>query len=863
MDPDVENSQPKRRKVRKGTRTCWECKRRKVRCIFEPPNNAVCVGCTRRCLRCVGQEFPEEPTTSAVKSRLVGDRIVRVEAMIQQLVQQSGKDAASTTAPVPAGIDTSARTEPHVDTSASPHLRVAEESDVTASVSPRASSRCTATQEENVDNPGCLSVVRRGAAESPHSRARSVYDARAGGPHTISNFQAPTTLMALPQAVNDRLAEALLAVYPSQHDLDLIVASTSLAYGYYQIFLRSYRDIKKHGFLPPTELCVRYSTQTHPVIIARQMLLIAMVLQISDFTKDNKLVGLSEPVDAIMTRLSDTAIRLVTSNDALLDTIDGLECIFLEAMYRGNSGNLRRAWLTWRRAYSMAQLMCIPRHNRHHPPPTASRRANGMDPQFLWYRITTAERFLSLLLGLPQASLEASVASAEVLGNDSPTAALEQKLSEITSYISRRNERGPHADDYAATEKIDREMQAAAAALPGRWWLAPNLATMPPGEACIWETVRLSDQIFYYHLLHQLHLPYMMQPTSSSDADQQRFEYSRMACLSSSREILTRYIVFRNFNRIACCYRFVEFFALMAALTLILVHLDRHRNARQADAFLAHQRLADRAMTEEVLASMDRVCQLNEDAITETSVGLLHQLLAIEADTARGADHTLASCGDDVRSAGELRLSVPYVGVVTIGRDGTVTKDAHERAPVAGMLPSQNIHSSACVTTTPDTTSLSSTMAAPASMHTASGPQLQAGSAFPHNVRGSGILTPPSLAQSTDGDATCEIQCLQTGTSTETCLQAAHNNGTNAPSAEGSQLCEASASAGLPRGTPSILGSLDNLGSPQTVYPRPAAGTDQWAFQGVDMAFFDNLIRETNNTTETGSSNLWTWDNLW
>lgn len=49
-----------KRRLRKGTHSCWECKRRKMRCVSDPRHEALCVGCLRRGSRCVGQEFPEE-----------------------------------------------------------------------------------------------------------------------------------------------------------------------------------------------------------------------------------------------------------------------------------------------------------------------------------------------------------------------------------------------------------------------------------------------------------------------------------------------------------------------------------------------------------------------------------------------------------------------------------------------------------------------------------------------------------------------------------------------------------------------------------------------------------------------------------
>jgi hypothetical protein len=56
MQPAPDAQAAKRRKVRKGTRSCWECRRRKVKCIFTMPQDTKCTVCTRRHTTCIGQE---------------------------------------------------------------------------------------------------------------------------------------------------------------------------------------------------------------------------------------------------------------------------------------------------------------------------------------------------------------------------------------------------------------------------------------------------------------------------------------------------------------------------------------------------------------------------------------------------------------------------------------------------------------------------------------------------------------------------------------------------------------------------------------------------------------------------------------
>jgi hypothetical protein len=65
------------RKVRKGTHSCRECRRRKVRCTFASSNDPICITCYRRGTKCVSQGTTEgldrhiEPETAFDHS--VGD----------------------------------------------------------------------------------------------------------------------------------------------------------------------------------------------------------------------------------------------------------------------------------------------------------------------------------------------------------------------------------------------------------------------------------------------------------------------------------------------------------------------------------------------------------------------------------------------------------------------------------------------------------------------------------------------------------------------------------------------------------------------------------------------------------------------
>lgn len=84
-------SDAKRRKVRKGTHSCWECKRRKMKCIFESPSNSICNGCQQRGCKCISQEFPEEVSRSLDRSHDKRNRAMRLATVDKRL----GRDAST------------------------------------------------------------------------------------------------------------------------------------------------------------------------------------------------------------------------------------------------------------------------------------------------------------------------------------------------------------------------------------------------------------------------------------------------------------------------------------------------------------------------------------------------------------------------------------------------------------------------------------------------------------------------------------------------------------------------------------------------------------------------------------------------
>ncbi|KAH6984360.1 hypothetical protein BKA56DRAFT_314895 [Ilyonectria sp. MPI-CAGE-AT-0026] len=779
-------SESKRRKVRKGTHSCWECKRRKMKCIFDPLVNGSCNGCRRRGSKCVGQEFSEEVSPHLDKT----DRVMRVETLVDQLIQQTGGNGTTSDRRTPmTPSEDGARTDPVLLTPAS-------------------------MDSEPLPFLGFYKSSQDRTIETGNLPADS----------ELNNSQSAGYAQA-PQGKYEKLSHFLHKSLPSrEYTQKILKANHRHSVLAYEILTIPYTTLEQTGMRAPDTLLEMPGRNIHPVLIARYMLQLAIFLQHLSPDLHEDMEGLSEPPRATMQRLADLAISLVTTNEDLLGSIEGLECVMIESMYQANIGNLRRSWVAGRRAMGIAQLMGLNRSDRAQYKvldPKSKHR-----PQHMWFRILFLDHHLSLMLGLPQGSLDRGVASDAMLANDTPLGRLERIHCALASRILERNESNISSHHLAVTRTLDVELQRAARSLPSKWWLAPDLATASlDSQALFWEMQRLFAQVLHYNLLNQLHLPYMLRSSST----ERKYEYSRITCVNASREVLSRFITLRSFNRIAFSCRMVDFLALMAAMTLLLAHLDSHHSSG-AENLLAHQYLSDRAMIEQAQENMKEINRLNSDALSAQSADLLRRLLAIEIDTAdddssqggrvsvqeAGAETTFSGQDDD----GIVSVHIPYFGIIKIAREG-----------VSREIPNVHVTAATNRQTQPPVVG----KPGPNSAET-----LRAQSA----VCLSGLS--PGGSGNIEGMRPV-IQCysyLEAPSIVSPKVSDAHE-----ALAQGAEASIPSTDVidGASQFAPQLQNGLSELLLQHGDYPGLTAGGEDWAFQGVDMAFFDSLMRSTGS----------------
>lgn len=620
----------KRRKVRKGTQSCWACKRRKVRCIFSVSTNSVCDNCVKRKTQCIGQEYldDEDPTSSARKYALgVEDRLSRVEEMLQMLVRNGN---ASHTSHDPVSTD-SVPTIPAQSVASS--LDYAE-------------------------------------LEVPPWNQYDDVDAVAPMPTIPTPESSVTSAISMLKSQYTGLARDLFAAWPCKDDFDAICKLPICLSTHTHMHLCTPPSAKFKLIEASTrELLQLPPPGSHPVLIARKLLFLGSLLQgaLSAAPSQSCTNMSSKKLKEIMSTAINAAINLVTTNDALTGSVEGVECIMIEAMIHNCTGNLHRAWLSVRRGIAVAQMIGLDRGSKAKILDPATKQ--GFDAECFCFRVVEMERYLSLTLGLAPSSFTTRSLTPQALeaceGMD--------RLARMHCIVA--DKLLCQSNDLQEMEQL---LDRAASEMPPLWWLVPEMASdrIEGDSNPFHEVGRLNYQFSHYHLIMRLHLSYMLRSSEYDD--------SKIAAASASREVLLRYIAFRRWNSGHFYCRGTDFLAFMAVVVLCLAHIStrsyQHVEERSSTSKLIQSsRLSDRGIMERTVEILEA---MREDATAIKLVRMMKHILDVELDALKGAAyHTVASGreqeqaeyeGGFVNGRTTLQLHIPYMGTIDLHKKFTV-----------------------------------------------------------------------------------------------------------------------------------------------------------------------------------------------
>ncbi|XXH03586.1 hypothetical protein Hte_009991 [Hypoxylon texense] len=603
----------KRRKIRKGTHSCWEC-------------------CEQRGTTCRSQEFPDEQPPSS--ERGLSQRLSRVEGMLERLVERIAPDSYTPGRVGEQSLTSSASAEDELDSS----------SDI--------------LRPSAVEHPPVIGMLD--ALQEDYGSAHTSF--------VPTPASTETNVASAPlHAKHAQASKVLHATFPCKHDIDAILSVGSGAY-----FITTFFT----GINGPADApsCVSEvpPVTSHPALLAKRLMQLTNCMQkMSPNLVPPKLVS-KEPLRVQMSRFVSVVSDLVAYNDDLVGSVEGLETLYLVVLYHANAGNLRKSWLALRRTLAVAQLMGVDRWPDDKPLKSVDPRS---DPStrtracFLWYHINFSDRYLSLLLGLPAGCDDDSFAEPERMARNTPIERLEKLHTVITGAIIKRNassnKQTAAADAaFGTTQAIDCDLEMAAKSMGPEWWqpvVLPDPATASPAEL-VRAHGHVMMQMNHHHLLILLHLPYMMR-----DPKERRWDYSKTTCLHASRSLLRAYLVFRHLTDAASACRHTDYGALTAAMTLLLGYLDPKLRARARDdpaSETGRVRAADRALVVEVRDVMRGIAETASDKLARETSDIITRLLPLTDVDVPVAGH--GSSGSSGGLEGPVRLEIPYLGNITI-----------------------------------------------------------------------------------------------------------------------------------------------------------------------------------------------------
>jgi hypothetical protein len=238
--------------------------------------------------------------------------------------------------------------------------------------------------------------------------------------------------------------------------------------------------------------------------------------------------------------------QFVISNDELMHSVDGLQCAALQGVFYSNSGEMARAWQTWRRALSFAQVLGLHK----------TRKSSEED--MAWWALYSLDRFFSLNLGLPPAIADEHcnlIYQGQYIDKVATTEGFALRLSRITGNVINHLEGCPNS----SVHDLSNELTRFAADMPPDFWVSG-----PYQPTADWQ-MRIMCHLMFYRIEFALHLPYLLAPTNFRPAPE------RDRCIEASRKFLRTYIIFRHSsNKFAEICRVYDSVACAATMVLLL-----------------------------------------------------------------------------------------------------------------------------------------------------------------------------------------------------------------------------------------------------------------------------------------------------
>ncbi|OJZ89759.1 hypothetical protein ASPFODRAFT_30619 [Aspergillus luchuensis CBS 106.47] len=592
--------------MRKGTRSCTACRRRKVRCIFPSEESDVCSNCDRRGSTCVPQGVSLD-LNSRINDRSRQRRRVKSRHQNTQSVPQATPDGETI----------------HGSSQFSDVLVALKGLQNRIEISLKSTRNNVPARDVVGPSRGADSIQSDRAPIMKllnHELIGRVPEAEKEASQQVSSQKSKHN-KTYPSHQPTEHAEALkglLAALPTELEMNGIFKTKS---GYRNSWRESFGlSWGDEGDSSLEVFAIRTFQTGHPALVGS--LLLCLALSTGDFAK-----------------YLSSVEHWILNNDELAGSIYGLQCLMGLGLCFMSSLQPRRAWATYRKANTLLQLAGI--HRTH-------RKSKSLDTIF--WQLFSADRWVSLLIGLPYSvpenlcDLYIPPPEEESLVNFHY-----RHLSILTGRVidCLQSDKSP---TLSTVTGVDEKIDEITAHLPFGYLDLEQIRRCRDAKDRHTRAFRLAH---VHSLKAQLYMPLFLQ---GAQGDKQ--EYSRMACVRSARTLLEAYLLLHESDPAAArtdnCIKQSAPSALTAAVIVFLNMLGYGRNdAAGAVQERAAEKVYDDGLIERTLIALN---SWSEDQPGSLS-GQCHATLKDLVKSSRGLHK------------GERReIVVPYFGRVTVDR---------------------------------------------------------------------------------------------------------------------------------------------------------------------------------------------------
>ncbi|KAH7321992.1 hypothetical protein BKA65DRAFT_91840 [Rhexocercosporidium sp. MPI-PUGE-AT-0058] len=662
--------------MRKGTKSCVECRKRKVKCIVGADNDE-CLTCKARGTKCMVQTkiMRSNPGQMAAatgsKDTALEERVSQLEAL---LISQAPRDHSLST---PRDSSTS-----HETTSSSGdlegHQRItAKAADIpgydlsvrTASLVSQADSSAQIEPIGSLFNNAIWKQrIAKGGSFGDNSNEKSPFAS-----HTRSRRFSPG---------DSQVCDELCRDLPSPRLIAAIVNATCSWWDTWRAIGSWLKDALCRENLHTLQEAMNWTlTSNEPPVAALGILCLATCLQQLDArTHDSIIRQLHRPPGKLFHDYFDRVHRLIINNNAYSSSEPGVELMMFTARTYMSLGLLKNVWVLHHRAIAHAQLLGFHRAHRKNRDATDTLMAYRHEA---WFTICERDLYTSLLLGLPYAANWQTI-EPSLRGERGTLRFFQYHMIRLSARILDRNQMGLETS-LCNTQEIERDMISSADEMSQEFWDAPTALQSGTIDVNAYMG-HLASQFWFFQAKVLLHQPLMIQ-----SIEDHQLLYHREACLAACRETLRMYHLMRSNSMSAFnMLKVIDYQAFVCAAILLLGILG-YGSTKPPPIATTAENGNDFEIVEVTIENLRDASLVSNNTMAVQAVqGLdtLATLVRYSTNRARGGVCT-ASKEDSIPY---MKIAVPGSGIITISPGKLMAGDGYIASEPATLLPPPTFH---------------------------------------------------------------------------------------------------------------------------------------------------------------------------